>query len=71
MSLRSHVLLSLPPNDVFDLIFKNSCLRSPRPKVLSQAVIDLQLEGLMSPETKPNWEQLLQDPVVFQAPDKR
>ncbi len=39
-------------------------------QVLCQAVIDLQLEGSLAAETKPLWEQLLQEPVVFQAPDK-
>jgi hypothetical protein len=39
-------------------------------QVLCQAVIDLQLEGFLAAESKPLWEQLLQEPVVFQAPDK-
>mmetsp|Transcript_81012 Transcript_81012/g.161563 ORF Transcript_81012/g.161563 Transcript_81012/m.161563 type:complete len:360 (-) Transcript_81012:208-1287(-) len=39
-------------------------------QVLCQAVIDLELEALLAAESKPLWEQLLQEPVVFQAPDK-
>lgn len=33
--------------------------------------MDLELEHLLSEPCKPLWEQLLQEPVVFQAPDKR
>jgi len=40
-------------------------------QVLCQAVIDLELESKLTPEAQPLWEQLLQEPVVFQAPDKR
>lgn len=40
-------------------------------QVLCQAVIDLELEPKLTPEAQPLWEQLLQEPVVFQAPDKR
>lgn len=39
-------------------------------QVLCQAVMDLELEHLLSEPCKPLWEQLLQEPVVFQAPDK-
>ena len=44
--------------------------KSIKSKVLCQAVIDLELEELLAEESKPLWEQLLQEPVVFQAPDK-
>jgi len=39
-------------------------------QVLCQALMDLELEAKLLPETKPLWEQLMQEPVVFQAPDK-
>jgi len=39
-------------------------------KVLCQAVTDLELEGKLAEATKPLWEQLLSEPVVFASPDK-
>jgi hypothetical protein len=40
-------------------------------QVLCQAVADVPgLEDKLLPETRPLFEQLLQEPVVFQAPDK-